>query len=449
MAAGTTVWDRRAFLRSGGLAVGTLATGAAVSPGRSSAAAPVGQSSLGIEKPVVVSKARLDALAAEFHAVFNQGKILSPFSAEKHSAKFDVELRRITTFTRIPEIGERVKISGLLALPAGAKGALPVVSWQHGTILSFDQVPSNLIRLGEPGYNLRDNVDSIETLFNVQRLAGQGFAVIAADYLGKGPYRSGRGEAYAVKDATVQTCLDILSSGQAMLRTLGLSQSALFLNGWSQGGLNTQWLAQELQRRRVRVKAVAAESPFNNLADSLRYWCGALSFGPAGASYPSPPAWISACVIITLGSYREYYKLNDLFKTAIRPEHVALAESYWRDYPQSEEVLRKMPAPLTLLVDGFLDRFTADLNGSFLRQLAANSATFWTYDSPTRLYYGLADEALHPNLVTMALASDGPKIQGVPVKGASHRGTFLASLYGDGSVIDGKSTVPDWFRSIR
>ncbi len=88
----------------------------------------------------------------------------------------------LVTDVTVPETGERLKISGLLALPAGAKGPLPVVSWQHGTILSFDQVPSNLTRLADPTYRTSDAADSLETLFNVQRFAGQGYAVIAADY---------------------------------------------------------------------------------------------------------------------------------------------------------------------------------------------------------------------------------------------------------------------------
>ncbi len=37
---------------------------------------------------------------------------------------------------------------------------------------------------------------------------------------------------------------------------------------------------------------------------------------------------------------------------------------------------------------------------------------------------------------------------GVPVEVASHRGTFLGSLYGDGTVLNGKSTVFDWFNSL-
>jgi pimeloyl-ACP methyl ester carboxylesterase len=439
---------RRDLLEAVGLTATAMAA-ATASPVGAFAAGPAdrqaGSVSARAGRPVLVARQRLDELAAAFHPVFNQGEIIAPFSARDHGARHDVELRRITTTTRVPETGEKVQVSGLLAMPAGLKGALPVVSWQHGTILSFEQVPSNLLRLGEAGYALRDNVDSVETLFNLHRLAGQGFVVIAADYLGKGPYRNGRGEAYAVRQATVQTCRDILDAGLEMMRSVGVSSSALFLNGWSQGGLNTQWLAQELQRRRVKVHAIAAQSPFNDLSNSMRYWCGALKFA---GDYPPLPSWISACLIITLGSYREYYRLEDLFRAAIRPEHLAFAESYWKNYTLTEEVLRAMPPPSALLVEGVLDRFTAESSSRFLSQLAANSATFWNYRSPTRLYYGLADEALHPKLVTTALAANGPQVTGVPVQGASHRATFLASLYGSGSVIAGKGTVPDWFRAV-
>ena len=83
-----------------------------------------------------------------------------------------------------------------------------------------------------------------------------------------------------------------------------------------------------------------------------------------------------------------------------------------------------------------------------LRHLGHNSATFWDYDSPVRFYYGLADEALHPGLVKPAIAAGGRFADGVPVDGASHRLTFLASLYGDGAVLNGQSTVPDWFDSM-
>ena len=439
--------NRRRFLRSVGIAAGTLAA-SAVAPGMAlSAPLRAGHSRSG--KPVRISKQRLNELAAKFYAVFNERDILPKDFSEKHAARYDVELRRIVTSTHVPETGERVQVSALVAVPAGIRGVLPVLSWQHGTILSFDQVPSNLLRLGDEAYQLRDNVDSLETLFNIQRFAGNGYAVIAADYVGKGPYRNGRGEAYAVKGATVQCCLDVLDAGLIELKGLGLRQSALFLNGWSQGALNTQWLKQEMQRRGLKVTATATQSPFNNLAESFHYWVNPASYIPSTeTSYPMPPAWITPCLIVLLGSYRQYYGLRDLFTTAIKPQYQAFAEKYWADYSLEGETAKSVPPAGDLLADGFFDRFTKDTNSRLLRQLGNNSATFWDYDSPIRFYYGLADEALHPRLVKPAIAAGGRFADGVAVGGASHRVTFLASLYGDSAVLNGQSTVLDWFNSM-
>lgn len=438
--------SRRGFLKSAGIAAGALA--ASIAAPRLARSAPLRAAHARPDKPVRVSKQRLDALAAQFYAVFNEHDVLPKNFSDKHAARYDVELRRITTTTHVPETSERVKVSGLVAVPVGVRGALPVLSWQHGTILSFDQVPSNLLRLGDEAYQLRDNVDSLETLFNVQRFAGNGYAVIAADYIGKGPYRNGRGEAYAVKGATVQCCLDVLEAGLLELKTLGLRRSALFLNGWSQGALNTQWLKQEMQRRGMKVTATAAQSPFNNLAESFHYWVDPTSYIPSTETYPMPPAWITPCLIVLLGSYRQYYGLSDLFKTAIKPQYQAFAEKYWADYSLAGESAKSVPPAADFLVDGFFDRFTHDTNSRLLRQLGRNGATFWDYDSPIRFYYGLADEALHPRLVKPAIAAGGHFADGVAVGGASHRVTFLASLYGDSSALNGHSTAFDWFNSL-
>jgi len=401
-----------------------------------------------VGKPILLARQRLDALAGEFFPAFNHGGILPAFSGELHGARYDVELRALSTYTTVPETGERVEVTGLLAVPAGAKGRIPVVSWHHGTILSFDQVPSNLLRLADPSYRVSDAGDSLETLFNLQRLAGQGFAVIGADYLGKGALRNGRGEAFAVRDATVETCCDMLDVGTTGLHQMGLQSSALFLNGWSQGGLNTQWVHQALRRRGVKIAASAAQSPFNNLAEALRYWTGQLPITDA-STYPAVPNWASLCIILVLGSYREYYRLPTLFQTAIKPKYQQLAETYWQRYALSKDDIATAPTSVVdLLVDGFLDRFTAAPNSHFLEQVGRNCSTFHTYDSPFRFYYGLADEALHPSMMHLALATAGPHSDSVAVPGASHRGTFLASLYGEGDIVARRGNVPTWFRSF-
>lgn len=452
--------NRRNFLQSAGLTAISLSavaiaawpnTGVAATPTKPLAVDTFATQGLKsyLDNKSRVSRARLDEIVSESFKAFNHPAVLPPFDAHLQGARFDVDLHRITTFTQVPETGETIKVSGLLAVPVGVKGPLPVVSWQHGTLLSFDQVPSNLTRIADPAYVVRDSADSMETLFNVQRLAGNGYAVIAADYLGKGPYRNGRAEAYAIQGATVQTCIDILDAGLQGLQQLGHQTSKLFLNGWSQGALNTQWLHQELRRQGRPVTATAVESPFNDLNESFRFWAGAESYpSPGDAAYPRLADWVSLCMIVTLGSYQRHYGLDGLLQSAIRPEFHALALKFWEDYQMDFDPKKAFPSGSTLLVDGFLDRYTSDNNSRFLRQLAANRATYWAYDAPICFYYGLADEALHPSLVNRPLAAGGKYVSGVPIKGASHRGTFLASLYAEGQELAGSTNVLHWFNAM-
>jgi hypothetical protein len=441
---------RRQVLRDAGLMAAALAAGGTQAAAAATSTQVAADFQPHLDNKVVVPRTRLDALAATLHETFNEGRVLRSFDVARHGARFDVQLQRITTYSQVPETGETLKVSGLLALPLGVRGPLPVVSWQHGTILSFDQVPSNLTRIADASYVMRDNVDSMETLFNVQRLAGNGYAVIAADYIGKGPFRNGRAEAYVVKDATVRTCIDVLDAGLEAMRGLGHPPAALFLNGWSQGAVNTQWLHQELRRQGRAIAGTAAASPFNDLSETFRYWAGIDTYAsPDGKPYPASPDWLALVMIVVLGSYERNYGLQGLMRAAIRPEFQPLALKYWSDYQSDFAPNQPFPSGTNLLVDGFFERYTADVNSAFLRRLAANRATYWAYDAPVRFYYGLADQVLNPRLVQRALASGGRQLQGVAVPKASHRVTFLGSLYGEGSEISGAPGVLSWFDSLR
>lgn len=397
-----------------------------------------------------VAASRLDTLVADAFPRFNLPVILPRFDRARHGARYDVDLHRLITTVKVPETGERVKVSGLLAVPVGVAGEIPIVSWQHGTILSFDQVPSNLVLLADPSYRMSDERDSLETLFNVQRLAGQGYAVIAADYIGKGPFRKGRAEGYAVEGVTVETCIAVLDAGFAAMKSMDLKPGRLFLNGWSQGALNTQWLHQELRRRKRPIVATAVQSPFNELPETWRFWAGVQSFPlPAGqASYPATPQWISLCMIVALGSYQTYYGIDGLLESAIRPEFHGMARKFWKDYSLTFDT-KPFPSGQDLLVPGLFDGFTDDRNSALVRRLGANTPTYWHYDSPIRFYYGLADEAIHPRMATRALVAGGGQTSGVPISGGSHRGTFLASLYGQAATLGGTENLVDWFDKLR
>lgn len=127
-------------------------------------------------------------------------------------------------------------------------------------------------------------------------------------------------------------------------------------------------------------------------------------------SYPAQPDWISLCMIVAIGSYELQYGLNGLMKSVVRPEYHDLAAKFWKDYKLDFDRSRPFPTGADLLVPGFFDGFTDARNSAFLRHFAANRASYWSYDSPIRFHYGLADEAIHPAMVSAPwrLAASSP-----------------------------------------
>lgn len=403
-----------------------------------------------LEGRTIATVGRLDAEVAAAFPQFNAASILPDFDSARQGARYDVALYRLTTTVVIPETGEVVSITGLLAMPVGAGAKLPVVSWQHGTILSFDQVPSNLVKLADPAYRLSDSTDSLETLFNVHRFAANGFAVIAADYVGKGPLRNGRREGYAVKGVTTAACASMLRAGLAALESLGVTPGRLCLHGWSQGSLNTQWLHQALRNDGLEVEATAVASPFCDITEAWSYWAGHKTFPlPDGtSSYPDVPDWVSLCMIIALGSYETYYGVTSLLESSVRPEYREMARKYWNDYVFDAESMQSFPTSKTLLVPDFFEPGTDAKNRWFLEQAGRNGVTTWHYDRPVRFYMGLADEATHPDMTIPLVAANPGFADGIRIAGASHRATFLAGLYGEPDTLEGRTNVLSWFRDV-
>jgi len=192
-------------------------------------------------------------------------------------ALYDVDLYRVAYRSIIPEQGNRPTVTyGLVAIPhlspnpGGPPVELPMVSVQHGTLWLKESAPSQAFSWKKNStaivkYNLPESIlynFCYETRLNVAQFAGQGFAVIAADYFGIG--NSIENDSFVVKQSEQQACLGMLTASQQLLLSKNLTTSRLFLNGWSQGALVSISFQEALEARGVAISGVStAATPAN------------------------------------------------------------------------------------------------------------------------------------------------------------------------------------------
>lgn len=161
-------------------------------------------------------------------------------------ARNAVLLYRVTYPSVIPERGNQpILASGLLALPDTSARSYALVSYQHGTVYGRQQVPSF-------------PEQSPETQLMIAQFAGQGYALIGADYFGMGI--STEPEGYMVKGSHQQATYDMLLAARSVLASMGVHDEKLFLSGWSQGGFVTMAFLEKLEAAGVRVDAATTAS---------------------------------------------------------------------------------------------------------------------------------------------------------------------------------------------
>jgi hypothetical protein len=369
------------------------------------------------------------------------------------------------------------QVSGLLAVPDNdalaptKQRALPLVLFQHGTTFSRDTVPSNVVTFDSSGAPIK--VNSAETFFNICQLASSGYALLAADYVGLA--NSKIPEGYIVKPVTLGAINGMLDSGRLVMESLGLSPQQLFLNGWSQGAVNTQWAVQNYENLGVPVSAAAIQSPFNNLLDTFKQWTTpqlpgdpangnwtpltVAMFVYANAIWSGHPELFDALIKdeIVPGlnpdkiTYREF--LQDFAKDHSILDFTQSTSQFWRVLILRNGASKWSDVPVftgqQCLTEGVFSQQLNALVSDFLRTLVSDSPLNWKYKTPLRAWYGTQDEALAPRLVDPDLAIfGGTNVSLVPVQNGDHRWNFLNSLYASADNIAGTDqNIISWFNS--
>jgi len=346
----------------------------------------------------------------------------SSFSVTYPPAENPVRLYRVVYNTVVPEDNNRpVEVSGLVAVPVVSATVLPMISYQHGTVFSRTEVPSS-------------PEESMETRLIVARFAGQGYIVVAADYIGKGI--SNEPDAWLVKEATAQACLDMLLAARAVCADLNLVPGDLFLSGWSQGSFSTSAFLNRLENVGIPVKAAAMASAPNDIYLCFNRWIQVPSELDVN--------WLVATASMMVNAYENYYGLPGLSTTAIKPQYWQAAHDLYNNKATWEQVEKLLPAKSKdLFQEDFINQCSSGTN-RFSKQLQLNRSYNWRFKTPTHYYYGQNDEVVTPYMVKLPVEYQatlgGADAQAVFAgEKANHRGTFLFA------VRDQKQ----WFDSLR
>lgn len=322
-------------------------------------------------------------------------------------ARTGVRLYRVTYPSMVPEQhNRRVMLSGLVAVPDAPAAPLRLVSYQHGTVYGKQEVPS-----------FPEN--SPETQLMIAQFAGQGWALIGADYIGMGLSREPQG--FLVKASHQQATTDLVPAARAVLADLGHQAAGLYLAGWSQGGYVTMAMLERLEQTHTAVTAAATASAPMDLWAALN---GFLSF-----PRPIDANWITTIFILCAFSYEEYYGVPGMARSMIRQEHFDVVQRAYAGQPVDPT---QVPTALrSLIQDQYFnpDFFAAS---AFGRLAAANQAYRWLIRSPVRNHYGETDEAIRVGIGRMAMdyqrAMGNEQVAAVSTGNTSHRGTFATAV---------------------
>jgi len=314
-----------------------------------------------------------------------RGRVLSSVSLESASvaqinlllrvggipveARYPVDVVKLIYETIDPWGGKTVA-SGALVLPVGAPSPLPVVSYQHGTVLAANDVPSADTNL-------------------VQRLPGIGFAslgyaVVLPDYLGLGDSPGVHPYHHARSQATVG--VDLLRAARDWCAGAGVEWGGeLFLCGYSQGGHATMALHRELEAWHEDEFTVTASAPMAGAHDLSGI---TLDDFLSGRELPNP-----YYVAYLLVAYQEVYGVFDAWSDWLRAPYDELLPGLIAERADGETINAAMPRDVTgIFRPEVLAALRTDHDHPMRRALQDNDVDEWRPRAAIRLYHCQGDK---------------------------------------------------------
>jgi dienelactone hydrolase len=284
------------------------------------------------------------------------------------TAQYGVGVFKLSYETIDPH-GGRALASGVFALPLGAGGPLPLVSYQHGTLVLTNEAPSAQL-LGESFVGLG--------------MAGSGYVAVLPDYLGLGdspplhPFVHARSEASA--------SVDLLRAARTFCASNSVALSGkLFICGYSQGGHATMALHREIETYHADEFTITASAPMAGPYDM-----SGTTLNDFLSSRPKPNPYYLAYLV---AAYQEVYHFAPTLADLLRPPYNTTLPPLLRGNASSDQLNAAMPAdPRQIIKPELLAAIQTRPDHPFRAALRDNDLYDWKPVAPMRLYHCGGDQ---------------------------------------------------------
>jgi len=288
--------------------------------------------------------------------------------------KSGVKVYRLTYTTKTLD-GKSIAASGVVLFPENFADSLSVLSFQHGTITTEDEAPSN--------YKPAGNAEAYIAATAAASLA-KGYYIVMPDYLGFGESKTIQ-HPYQHKASLAWASLDMLRAAKEFASKNNLKlKKKIQLAGYSEGGYATMALHQEIEKSAASefpvLKSYPAAGPYDMVSTAQWVVSQTTDMPAAAASYY---LWV-------LLTYNQMYGINAPLTDLITPANAAkVAAATAAGNPLAAEIDLN---PSKLYTSAFISGIKNSTNVKFIAALRENNVYDWKPKAPIVLFHSEGDD---------------------------------------------------------
>ena len=274
--------------------------------------------------------------------------------------------------------GQIDTLSGLVSFPLNPTKIFPIASYQHGTTIEDDNVPS------VTGLSISNQEVSLISMI----MASTGFIIMLPDYAGLG---SSEGyHPYIIAETYTPAITNMIRAVKYLSSELNLNNSfmynnQLYLFGYSEGGYATLAAQRDIEQSMLNEFNLTASFPMAGPYDLS----GTMVDFYLSINFYSQPYYVAN----VLFNHLHYYDTLDNLDQYFLPFWADTLPALFDGTHSGNQINSLMPDdPLEILLPETIADFSINTDNFFRQTLEENTLLDWAPISPTYLIHATADD---------------------------------------------------------